>query len=331
MGGEILKGKLILEDGTSFSGELFGEANTVGEVVFNTGMTGYQEILTDPSYCRQIVTLTYPLIGNYGINEVFMQSRKSFVRGLIAGELCEVGSNRLAASTIREFLQSENIPCLHEVDTRRVTRHIRSEGTMKGVIVPENMPEKGPIPFAQIVPVSPQPVLGTAAEAQADVRAVQAFFRQAVCLMHPEIPVPFHQDAEIGFHDVSQAIPGKCVSVTGVYIPVDLHASGMPAKGMMDAQAGRNTPKVACRHVDDLHMFPVFILPFPFVEYRAQESAVAFRRYGERHQRMLNPDPVDAGRFRKQLAAWQYKYNNFPMRPLNWCSPNQVLSAFPDV
>ena len=142
MGGEILKGKLILEDGTSFSGELFGEAKTAGEVVFNTGMTGYQEILTDPSYCRQIVTLTYPLIGNYGINEVFMQSRKSFVRGLIAGELCEVGSNRLAASTIREFLQSENIPCLHEVDTRRVTRHIRSEGTMKGVIVPENTPDE---------------------------------------------------------------------------------------------------------------------------------------------------------------------------------------------
>ena len=142
MGGELLKGKLILEDGTSFSGELFGEAKTVGEVVFNTGMTGYQEILTDPSYCRQIVTLTYPLIGNYGINEVFMQSRKSFVRGLIAGELCEVGSNRLAASTIREFLQSENIPCLHEVDTRRVTRHIRSEGTMKGVIVPENTPDE---------------------------------------------------------------------------------------------------------------------------------------------------------------------------------------------
>ena len=137
-----MKGKLILEDGTSFSGELFGEANTVGEVVFNTGMTGYQEILTDPSYCRQIVTLTYPLIGNYGINEVFMQSRKSFVRGLIAWELCEVGSNRLAASTIREFLQSENIPCLHEVDTRRVTRHIRSEGTMKGVIVPENTPDE---------------------------------------------------------------------------------------------------------------------------------------------------------------------------------------------
>ena len=137
-----MKGKLILEDGTLFSGELFGEANTVGEVVFNTGMTGYQEILTDPSYCRQIVTLTYPLIGNYGINEVFMQSRKSFVRGLIAGELCDVGSNRLAASTIREFLQSENIPCLHEVDTRRVTRHIRSEGTMKGVIVPENTPDE---------------------------------------------------------------------------------------------------------------------------------------------------------------------------------------------
>ncbi|MBQ9378018.1 MAG: glutamine-hydrolyzing carbamoyl-phosphate synthase small subunit [Schwartzia sp.] len=136
-----MKGKLILEDGTSFSGELFGEGKTVGEVVFNTGMTGYQEILTDPSYCRQIVTLTYPLIGNYGVNKEFMQSRKSFVRGLIAGELCEIGSSCMAQGSIREFLQSENIPCLHEVDTRRVTRHIRSKGAMKGVIVPEDTPD----------------------------------------------------------------------------------------------------------------------------------------------------------------------------------------------
>jgi len=134
-----LKGKLILEDGTTFRGQLFGGSNatTEGEVVFNTGMTGYQEILTDPSYCRQIVTLTYPLIGNYGTAKEFNQSRKSFVGGLIVSELCEKPSSSSMQKTLAEFLTSEKIPCLYDVDTRALTRKIRSAGTMKGVIVSE--------------------------------------------------------------------------------------------------------------------------------------------------------------------------------------------------
>ena len=134
-----MKGKLILEDGTTFRGQLFGGSNatTEGEVVFNTGMTGYQEILTDPSYCRQIVTLTYPLIGNYGTAKQFNQSRKSFVGGLIVGELCEKPSSSSMQKTLPEFLTAEKIPCLYDVDTRALTRKIRSAGTMKGVIVSE--------------------------------------------------------------------------------------------------------------------------------------------------------------------------------------------------
>jgi len=134
-----LKGKLILEDGTVFRGQLFGgtNANSEGEVVFNTGMTGYQEILTDPSYCRQIVTLTYPLIGNYGTAQIFNQSRKSFVGGLIIGELCELPSSSSNEKTLSEFLTQEKIPCLYDVDTRALTKQIRSAGTMKGVIVSE--------------------------------------------------------------------------------------------------------------------------------------------------------------------------------------------------
>ncbi|MBR0260411.1 MAG: glutamine-hydrolyzing carbamoyl-phosphate synthase small subunit [Selenomonadaceae bacterium] len=134
-----MKGKLILADGTTFRGQLFGGSNatTEGEVVFNTGMTGYQEILTDPSYCRQIVTLTYPLIGNYGTAKQFNQSRKSFVGGLIVGELCEKPSSSSMQKTISEFLTAEKIPCLYDVDTRALTRKIRSAGTMKGVIVSE--------------------------------------------------------------------------------------------------------------------------------------------------------------------------------------------------
>lgn len=134
-----MKGKLILEDGTTFRGQLFGGSNatTEGEVVFNTGMTGYQEILTDPSYCRQIVTLTYPLIGNYGTAKEFNQSRKSFVGGLIIDELCEKPSSSSMQKTLAEFLTAEKIPCLCDVDTRALTRKIRSSGTMKGVIVSE--------------------------------------------------------------------------------------------------------------------------------------------------------------------------------------------------
>ncbi len=134
-----MKGKLILEDGTTFRGQLFGGSNATaeGEVVFNTGMTGYQEILTDPSYCRQIVTLTYPLIGNYGTAKIFNQSRRSFVGGLVIGELCDKPSSSSMEKTLPEYLTSEKIPCLYDVDTRALTKKIRSAGTMKGVIVSE--------------------------------------------------------------------------------------------------------------------------------------------------------------------------------------------------
>ena len=134
-----MKGKLILEDGSIFRGQIFGGSNATatGEVVFNTGMTGYQEILTDPSYCRQIVTLTYPLIGNYGTAKVFNQSYKSFVGGLVIGELCETPSSCHMERTLTEFLSMEKIPCLYDVDTRALTRKIRSAGTMKGIIVSE--------------------------------------------------------------------------------------------------------------------------------------------------------------------------------------------------
>ena len=137
-----MKGKLILEDGSVYTGELLdSETRTVGEVVFTTTMTGYQESLTDPSFCGQILTMTYPLIGNYGTAEKFMQSRRSFVRGFVIGELCDVPNNWQAEESLTEFLRENNIPCLYHVDTRAVTRHIRSAGAMKGVIVPENMSE----------------------------------------------------------------------------------------------------------------------------------------------------------------------------------------------
>lgn len=131
-----IPGKLILQDGTEFTGSLLNDGKAAGEVVFNTGMTGYQEILTDPSYCDQIVTLTYPLIGNYGTARDFMQSRKSFVNGFIIGELCRDGSSCHMTDELVGFLVSQGVPCLYNVDTRAVTRKIRSAGAMKGILVP---------------------------------------------------------------------------------------------------------------------------------------------------------------------------------------------------
>lgn len=132
-----MNGKLVLEDGSEYYGKLLADIPTDGEVVFNTGMTGYQEVLTDPSYCGQIVTMTYPLIGNYGVASLFEQSRQSYVKGFIISELCDRPSNWQMENNLTEYLVSRKIPCLYGVDTRAVTRAIRSSGTMKGAIVPE--------------------------------------------------------------------------------------------------------------------------------------------------------------------------------------------------
>lgn len=137
-----MKGKLILDDGSIFHGEILNDAQAVGEVVFNTGMTGYQEVLTDPSYCGQIVTMTYPLIGNYGVAPIFDQSRQPYVRGFIMSELCQEPSNWQSKGTLLGYLTENGIPCLYGVDTRAITRRIRSKGTMKGVIVPGDTPDE---------------------------------------------------------------------------------------------------------------------------------------------------------------------------------------------
>lgn len=137
-----MKGKLVLEDGSVFHGDLIQAGNAVGEVVFNTGMTGYQEILTDPSYCSQIVTLTYPLIGNYGVAELFEQSAKPYVNGFVISELCEKPSNWLMEGTLRDYLVKNNVPCIYNVDTRAITRRIRDKGAMKGIIVTEDTPQE---------------------------------------------------------------------------------------------------------------------------------------------------------------------------------------------
>ena len=126
---------LVLEDGSVHEGVGFGaEVDGLGEVVFNTSMTGYQEILTDPSYAGQLVTLTYPLIGNYGINAQDHESSRIQVGGLIVREACDLPSHGRSERTLHEFLASQGIPGIAEIDTRAVTRRLRSKGVMLGMI-----------------------------------------------------------------------------------------------------------------------------------------------------------------------------------------------------
>ena len=127
---------LALADGTVFIGNSIGaQGTTTGEVVFNTAMTGYQEILTDPSYCQQIVTLTYPHIGNYGINAEDIESDKVFAAGLIIKNLPLLASNFRSTETLSEYLVRSNTVSIANIDTRKLTRHLRDKGAQNGAIV----------------------------------------------------------------------------------------------------------------------------------------------------------------------------------------------------
>jgi len=136
-----MQARLLLEDGTLFTGKSFGaEAEMTGEVVFNTGITGYQEVLSDPSYCGQIVTMTYPLIGNYGITRDDFESMRPFVHGFVVRRHEPVPSNWRAEYSVDSLLKEYGIPGISEVDTRMLTRIIRHYGTMKGILTTSNKP-----------------------------------------------------------------------------------------------------------------------------------------------------------------------------------------------
>ncbi len=131
----MISALLALADGTVFEGAAFGaEGETVGEVVFNTCMSGYQEILTDPSYKGQIVTMTYPLIGNYGVNPEDVEARRPFAEGFIVKEGSPLPSNWRAAKSLEEYLREHGIVGAQGIDTRALTRHIRDHGAQEGVI-----------------------------------------------------------------------------------------------------------------------------------------------------------------------------------------------------
>ena len=126
---------LVLEDESVYEGDAFGAyGDALGEVVFNTSITGYQEMLTDPSYAGQIVVPTYPLIGNYGINQIDVESKKIQVRGFVVREECYQPNHYLSDKTIHQYLAESNITGICGVDTRAITRKLRSAGVMMGMI-----------------------------------------------------------------------------------------------------------------------------------------------------------------------------------------------------
>jgi carbamoyl-phosphate synthase small subunit len=135
-----MKALLALEDGRYFEGESFGATGTrVGEICFNTSMTGYQEVLTDPSYRGQIVAMTYPLIGNYGTNALDQESRSPHVRGFVIEELSEIPSSWRSEMSLDEYLRKCEIPGVQGIDTRALTRHLRTRGAMKACLTTEDM------------------------------------------------------------------------------------------------------------------------------------------------------------------------------------------------
>jgi carbamoyl-phosphate synthase small subunit len=145
--------KLALEDGTVYTGRSFGATGeSFGEVVFNTSMTGYQEVLTDPSYKGQIVTMTYPLIGNYGVNAEDQESQKPQVEGFIVRELTRIPSNFRADSDLDAYLTKHGIMGLEGIDTRALVRHIRVRGAMTGVLSTSDLDDASLVQKARTVP-----------------------------------------------------------------------------------------------------------------------------------------------------------------------------------
>jgi len=147
---QLKKAKIALEDGAVFEGHPFGATGErYGEVVFNTSMTGYQEVLTDPSYKGQIVTMTYPLVGNYGVNSEDIESRKVFLEGFVVRECSRIASNWRSQKSLTEYLEENSIVGIEGVDTRALTRHIRLQGAMRAVLSTDDLDNKSLIKKAK--------------------------------------------------------------------------------------------------------------------------------------------------------------------------------------
>ncbi|MCL1630923.1 glutamine-hydrolyzing carbamoyl-phosphate synthase small subunit [Sporolactobacillus sp. CPB3-1] len=204
-----MRRQLVLENGASFIGEGFGSSSEVnGEVVFNTGMTGYQELITDPSYCGQIVTMAYPLIGNYGINRSDNESARPSISGLIVKEVAKQPSHWQKDKTLNEWLEEYDVPGIEGIDTRRLTKMIREYGTLRGRIVSADADPKRvaetlkvwPLPSDQISRVSTKSTYVTPGPGPrvvlVDFGAKQGILRECIKRRFDVVIVPYQTTAE---------------------------------------------------------------------------------------------------------------------------------------
>ena len=199
-----MKAKLALENGTVFTGESFGANGEVtGEVVFNTSMTGYQEILTDPSYCGQIVTMTYPLIGNYGVNFDDLESARPQVAGFVVKEYIDYFSNWRARQSLASWLKRHQIVAIQGVDTRMLTKMIRTVGAMRGILSTQDLPDKSLVEKARRSPMMAGLDLTRKVTTESTYRWNQTdttpFALKPVAL--PIFCVQYHPEASAGPHD----------------------------------------------------------------------------------------------------------------------------------
>lgn len=151
-----IKGKITLEDGTVFKARIWHNPTeiSVGEIVFNTSMTGYQEVITDPSYANQFIVMTYPLIGNYGVNSSDEEANSIFAKALVAREFCQHPENYHMQSHLIDYLKEHNIAAVDEVDTRALTIHLRDKGTMKAAITDFDYPQAKILDYLKSIDLS---------------------------------------------------------------------------------------------------------------------------------------------------------------------------------
>lgn len=226
-----MKRQLVLENGEAFIGEAFGSFRvSKGEVIFNTGMTGYQEVITDPSYCGQIVTLTYPLIGNYGINRSDNESGRPSISGLVVREIAEEPSHWQKDKTISEWLAEYDVPGIKGIDTRRLTKIIREFGTLRGKIAsadedPAEIAEelkKWPLPKDQISRVSTKSAYVTPGQGPrivlVDFGAKQGILRECIKRGCDVVIVPY----QTGAKDILKLHPDGVLLSNGPGDPKDV-------------------------------------------------------------------------------------------------------------
>ncbi|WP_026689970.1 carbamoyl phosphate synthase small subunit [Alteribacter aurantiacus] len=236
------KRMLVLENGVTFTGKAFGSTKeTHGEVVFNTSMTGYQEMMSDPSYCDQILTLTYPLIGNYGINRDDFESITPYIKGLIVKSASVHPSHFRSKVTLDEWLKANNIPGLMGIDTRKLTRMIREHGTMKGkfcdldadVEQVANTLQSQSFPKTQVAHVSTKTRYVTPASGKRvvliDYGAKKGIIKDLNHLGFEVIVVPYNTSAE----DVMALSPDGVMLSNGPGDPEDIPESVETVKELM--------------------------------------------------------------------------------------------------